>query len=64
MAQNSKFDINKSFVSVYDKFLKQFDKTHALSASQLKEIKKHERIQQLRDSKTDNKSSGEIWEDF
>ena len=49
MTQHSKFDINKTFVSVYDKFLKAFDKTHDVSAAQKKEIEKHERIARLRD---------------
>lgn len=43
-------DINKAYVSPYDKFLKQFDKKHELSASQLKEIKKYSRIFNLRDN--------------
>lgn len=51
MAYNSKFDIDKAFVSIYDKFLKKFDKTHAPSASQLVERKKAERIAKLRDGK-------------
>ncbi len=43
-------DINKAYVSPYDTFLKRFDSTHDLSASQLKEIKKYKRIFNLRDN--------------
>ncbi len=64
MAHNSKFDINKSFVSIYDKFLKQFDQTHALSESQNKEIEKHARIEKLRDNKSTAPSSDGVWEAF
>jgi hypothetical protein len=44
-------DINKSFVSQYDKFLLEFDADHAKTDSQLKEIKKHQAIFALRDGK-------------
>jgi hypothetical protein len=64
MAHNSKFDINKSFVSIYDKFLKQFDQSHTLSASQVKEIEKHARIEKLRDNKSTTPSADGIWEEF
>lgn len=37
-------DIDKAYVSPYDKFLFEFDATHSKSASQLKEINKHKRI--------------------
>jgi hypothetical protein len=43
-------DIDKAYVSPYDRFLFEFDATHEKSASQLKEIKKHERIFALRDT--------------
>lgn len=60
----SKYDINKAYVSLYDKFLYKFDLKHKPSASQLKEIKKHQRIAYLRDNAKHNKSTDEIWEDF
>jgi len=42
-------DIDKAYISSYDKFLRNFDKTHEKSASQLAEIKKNQRIADLRD---------------
>lgn len=45
-----KFDIDKFYVSPYDKFLADFDVKHTKSDSQLKEIKKHQRIAMLRDN--------------
>ena len=46
----SRHDINKAYVSPYDKFLKKFDKEHEPSLSQQAEIKKYQRIAKLRDS--------------
>lgn len=46
----SRHDINKHYVSPYDKFLKKFDKNHDKTASQLREIKKYQRIFKLRDN--------------
>ena len=43
-------DIDKFYVSPYDKFLYTFDKEHEKTASQLKEIEKHRRIANLRDN--------------
>jgi hypothetical protein len=57
-------DIDKAYVSPYDKFLFEFDATHEKSASQLKEIKKHERIAFLRDHAKLKDSEGEIWDAF
>lgn len=57
-------EINKVYISPYDKFLYAFDATHAKSASQLKEIKKHERIALLRDNKEYVEPDREIWTDF
>ncbi len=64
MAQNSPLNIDKSFVSVYDKFLAQFDATHPLSASQLQEKAKSEKIQRLRDNKQNPQGLKEIWTEF
>ncbi len=51
--------LDKSYVSEHDIFLTQFDKDHPdLSLSQLKEIKKHQRIAALRDGAQDTKPAG------
>ena len=60
----TKHDINKAYVSPYDRFLYKFDATHAKSPSQLAEIKKHQRIAILRDQADPDKREEEIWEDF
>lgn len=57
-------DIDKSYVSPYDKFLYGFDASHKPTESQLAEIKKHQRIAQLRDNAAYKDNKGEIWEDF
>lgn len=46
------YDIDKAYVSPYDRFLFEFDANHEKSASQLKEIKKYKRIFALRDTPT------------
>lgn len=60
----NKHDIDKAYISPYDRFLYEFDKTHEKSESQLKEIKKHQRIAALRDQANPNQAEGEIWKDF
>jgi len=57
-------DIDKAYVSPYDKFLFEFDAEHEKSLSQLKEIKKHKRIFYLRDHAKEKDAEGEIWEGF
>ncbi len=57
-------DIDKSYVSPYDKFLYEFDATHSKSESQIREIEKHERIALMRDDKDYKEERGEIWEAF
>ena len=57
-------DIDKAYVSPYDKFLFEFDATHAKSASQIKEIQKHEYLARVRDDKNYKDEKGEIWEEF
>ncbi len=42
-------DLDKAYVSPYDRFLFEFDAGHEKSASQLKEIKKYQRIFAARD---------------
>lgn len=57
-------DIDKAYVSPYDKFLFEFDATHNKSASQIKEINKHKRLSLMRDNKDYKSETGEIWEEF
>lgn len=57
-------DIDKAYVSPYDKFLFEFDATHKKSESQMKEIIKHARIAKMRDDKDYKEGESGIWEDF
>lgn len=52
------------YVSEIDRMIETFDKTHAPSESQLAEMKKYERIYQLRDKVTEVKPEAKIWEKF
>lgn len=52
------------YVSNVDKMIEKFDKTHPKSESQLAEIKKYEKIYQLRDEATEKKPEEKIWKDF
>lgn len=45
-------DLDKAYVSPYDRFLFEFDATHDKSPSQLKEIKKYQKIFEQRDNAT------------
>ena len=56
--------IDKAYTSPYDKFLAEFDKTHSLSQSQIKEIKKAKEIAALRDGSPSDQEQGQIWEKF
>ncbi|WP_419419291.1 CBU_0585 family protein [Legionella sp. D16C41] len=57
-------DIDKAYVSPYDKFFYQFDEEHQKSFSQQVEIKKHKRIAKLRDDANVDLSEDEIWRGF
>lgn len=57
-------DIDKAYVSPYDKFLYEFDATHPKTASQMLEIEKHQRIALKRDDKQYNEEQAVIWRDF
>lgn len=61
---NNPHDIDKAFVSAYDRFLFEFDATHAKSASQEKERAKHQRIFLLRDNVQENEKQQDVWEGF
>lgn len=56
--------IDKAYVSPIDRFLFEFDAAHEKSASQLAEIKKHEKIAVQRDNAKHSTEKQEIWEEF
>ena len=60
----SSLDIDKFYVSPYDKFLREFDAKHEKSVSQIQEIEKHKRIAQLRDHPIEEQAEGKIWAEF
>ena len=64
LEHEKKSNIDKSYISPDDKFLFAFDEAHAKSVSQLKEIKKHQRISTLRDSAIDGSGDPEVWSGF
>ena len=57
-------DIDKFYISPYDKFLRKFDQTHDKTVSQVKEIEKHQRIAHLRDQVIVDNAKEKIWADF
>lgn len=57
-------DIDKAYISPIDKFLYKFDRNHALSQSQIAEIKKYERIFNLRDNPQPEGYKEKLWEEF
>lgn len=57
-------DIDKAYVSPYDKFLFEFDANHTKSLSQIIEIEKHQRIAMMRDDKEYKDINDGIWEAF
>ncbi len=60
----NEFEIDKAYVSPYDKFLAKFDREHALTPSQIKEINANARIAALRDGKEVSSQTDTIWEAF
>lgn len=59
------FDIDKHFISEYDKFLRAFDDKHPeKTKSQLKEINKHNRLAKLRDDADAADDNDAIWSEF
>lgn len=56
-------DLDKAYVSPYDRFMRKFDATHEKTESQIVEILKHQRIAQLRDE-TSVVEEVEIWGGF
>ncbi len=58
------YDIDKAYVSPYDRFLFEFNATHENSASQLKEIKKYQKIFAMRDAPKPMDADDKILADF
>jgi hypothetical protein len=56
-------DIEKSYVSPIDEFLFTFDKKHPKTASQKREIEKHQRIAKQRDQAMSD-ATDVLWEKF
>ncbi|HJN38126.1 MAG TPA: CBU_0585 family protein [Gammaproteobacteria bacterium] len=56
--------IKKRYRSPIDKALETFRKNRPISKSQEAEIKKHEKIHQLRDKAQPIEPNHKIWEDF
>lgn len=63
-----RLDLEKAYISPVDLFLLEFNRQHPeKSQSQLKEIKKHQKLSLLRNNKDSNlesKSDQKIWEGF
>lgn len=60
----SSSDIDKAYVSPYDKFLYEFERDHIRSPSQEKEYRKNHRIAELRDNPNRVLVEEVIWEKF
>ncbi len=60
----SSLDIDKFYISPYDKFMREFDINHQKTPSQIQEIDKHKRIAELRDNPITTDVEGKIWADF
>lgn len=58
------FDIDKFYVSPFDKMMRQFDQEHEKTSSQIKEIEKHQKIAQLRDNLIEENQQDKIWSGF
>jgi hypothetical protein len=61
---SNEIDIDKAYISPYDKFLYEFDTTHKKTESQLREIAKHQRLANKRDNENYQDESTGIWKDF
>ena len=57
-------EIDKKYISPYDKLLHGFDTTHAPTASQQREIKKHEKIFKQRDHANVDTEENILWDKF
>lgn len=63
MSTCNPFEVDKSYVSPYDKFLYELSKKE-LSDSQRKEYEKHKKIARLRDNAQGEDATGEVWREF
>lgn len=61
---NLTLDIDKFYVSPFDKMMREFDATHPNSTSQIKEIEKHANIAKLRDEAIVDDEKEKIWSGF
>ncbi|MBS0358743.1 MAG: hypothetical protein JSS53_05720 [Proteobacteria bacterium] len=57
-------NLDKHYVSDITKFLNELQHELPLSASQKKEIAKHQRIAKLRDNPNTNEEGSDLWEGF
>ena len=57
-------EIDKKYISPYDKLLHGFDATHAPTASQQREIDKHEKIFKQRDHVNLDTQEDVLWDKF
>jgi|TARA_R110000868_G_scaffold190239_2_gene433866 hypothetical protein len=57
-------EIDKKYVSPYDKLLHGFDATHAPSVSQQREISKYEQLFKLRDEVNVDAEKNILWDKF
>lgn len=60
----SQIDIDKFYVSPYDKLFHGFDVGKEKSASQIREVEKHQRIARLRDDANAATEDSTLWENF
>lgn len=56
--------VDKSYVSLIDKFLQEYVKTHTKTLSENREIQKYQRLAELRDNPDAYDLDDEIWEGF
>ncbi|HBB53587.1 MAG TPA: hypothetical protein DCZ80_06770 [Legionellales bacterium] len=61
---NISLDIDKFYVSPFDKMMREYDAAHDKSISQMKEIEKHKKISNLRDHPIEADAKDKIWAGF
>ena len=60
----NKFEIDKAYVSEYDKFIAKFDSEHEMTASQLREKTANAKIAALRDGTEPVPQTDSHWDEF